>query len=334
MRAVLLTLALLIAALVLVTMVAVVWMTRMPGRSHRGPLPPLTAEETALGERLREHVTVLAGQIGERNMGRYESLQLAEQYVADAFDAVSVTVERHPFTAAGHEVANLIVTLPGKTHPEEMIVVGAHYDTVPGSPGADDNATGVAALIELARALRETPMERTVQLVAFVNEEAPWFGTDAMGSLVHARRTRALTRTVTLMLSLEMLGYFRDEPGTQHYPPPLSRFYPDRGDFIAFVGRLRDGDHVRRCARIFRDLATVPAEGGALPSVLPDIGRSDHWAFWQTGVPALMVTDTANFRNPAYHGPGDTPETIDYDRLARVTAGLAATVEELAGRTR
>jgi Zn-dependent M28 family amino/carboxypeptidase len=229
-------------------------------------------------------------------------------------------------------VANLEVELPGGAQRQEIVVIGGHYDSVPGCPGANDNATGVAAVLEMAHLLTGTPLPRTVRLVAFVNEEAPFFGTDAMGSRVYARRARARGERIVAMLSLETIGYYTDAADSQQYPAPFHLFYPRVGNFIGFVGDLASWRLVRRSIASFRRHTVFPSEGTAAPRWLTDIGRSDHWAFWQEGYPGVMITDTAPFRYTPYHTPGDTPEQIDYANLARVVAGLARVVTELAGR--
>jgi hypothetical protein len=235
------------------------------------------------------------------------------------------------YVVEGRTVRNLAAELPGASRPEEVVLVGAHYDSVDGSPGANDNASGVAALLEIARLLRETPPARTVRFVAFVNEEPPFFQTEAMGSRVHARAARGRGERIVAMLSLETLGYYTGEPGSQTFPTPLLRpFYPDRGDFVAFVGNLASRRLLRQAVAAFRRHAPFPCEGLSAPAWITGVDWSDQWSFWQEGYPALMVTDTALFRYPHYHGPGDLPGRLAYPQLARVTAGLAATVAALA----
>jgi len=170
---------------------------------------------------------------------------------------------------------------------------------------------------------------RTLRFVAFVNEEPPFFQTEQMGSLVCARRSRERDEKVVVMLSLESLGYYSTDDGSQKYPFPMGWFYPSRGDFVAFVGRSADAKWVRLCVKLFRQNAQFPSEGGALPGWLPGIGWSDHWAFWQAGYPALMVTDTAIFRSPHYHAESDNPDKLDYDRFARAVEGLSRVIEKL-----
>ena len=292
-------------------------MTAMPGASFRGPLPPLTEEERALAARLRKHVEVLASR--ERNT----DLDTPARYIAGVFSAHGLSPATQEFPSGGRTVRNIEVSPGGKS----LVVVGAHYDTVPGSPGADDNASAVAALIELAGLLGKEGLP--IRFAAFANEEMPYFLSPEMGSWNSARRSRERGEAVRAMLSLEMLGYYRDEPGTQKYPPPLGLLYPDRGNFIAFVGDLGARALVRKSILLFRKHAQFPSEGVAAPSFIPGITFSDHWSFRTQGFPAIMVTDTAYNRYPHYHLPSDTPEKLDYERLARVTLGLAAVLREL-----
>ena len=212
--------------------------------------------------------------------------------------------------------------------PQATIVVGAHYDTVPGSPGADDNASAVAALIELAGLLGRERLP--IRFVAFANEELPYFMGPDMGSWVSAKRSRDRGEKLCAMLSLEMLGYYSDEPGSQRYPAPLGLFYPDRGNYIAFVGDLGAFRLVRKCFLKFKKNSSFPAQWLSGPASIPGVTHSDHWSFRNLGFPAIMVTDTAYNRNPHYHQASDTPDTLDYPRMAAVTLGLAAMLKELA----
>ena len=295
------------------------FMIAMPGRSHRGELPPLSAEGKALAERLRKHVEELSR--NERN----QDLETAARYIAAAFGPDSSFQE---FESGGRTVRNIELASPQTSY----VVVGAHYDTVPGTPGADDNASGVAALLELARLLARDGLP--IRFVAFANEEPPYFLGRDMGSWSWARRARERGETVRAMLSLEMLGYYSDAPGSQRYPPPLGLFYPGRGDFIAFVADLGARTLVRRSISSFRRYAEFPSEGVAAPSLIPGVSWSDHWSFRDHGFPAIMVTDTAFYRYAHYHLPSDTAEKLDYERLARVTLGLAGVLRDLATQDR
>jgi hypothetical protein len=301
-------------------------------KSYRGPLPPLGQEQIALRDALRWDVTRLGGDIGERNVFNPAKLKAAADFLEGALTAGGYRVARQSFTACGEVCHNLAAEIPGAPRPDEIVVVGAHYDSVAGSPGANDNGSGVAALLALAREWAGRKPARTLRFVAFVNEEPPFFQTEQMGSLVYAKACRQQYERVVAMISLECIGYYSDAAGSQKYPFPVGLFYPRRGDFIGFVGNVKNRKLVRRCVATFRRSAQFPCEGGALPDWLPGIGWSDHWAFWQAGYPALMVTDTAPFRYPHYHSADDTPDKLDYDRLARVVAGLGMVVEDLANR--
>lgn len=225
--------------------------------------------------------------------------------------------------SAGRAVRNIEVNPPAAT-----VVVGAHYDTVPGSPGADDNASAVAALIELAGLIGKEGLP--IRFVAFANEELPYFMGPDMGSWVSAKRSRDRGEKLRAMLSLEMLGYYSDRPGSQRYPPPLGLLYPDRANYIAFVGDLGALALVRRSVAAFRKHSNFPSQWLAGPAFIPGVTHSDHWSFRNLGFPAIMVTDTAYNRNPHYHQASDTPDTLDYARMAQVTLGLAAMLKDLA----
>ncbi|WP_051496767.1 M28 family peptidase [Halomonas sp. BC04] len=309
------------------------WMIlHMPGSSFRGEPPALDEETQALRDRLHGHVLQLAGEIGERHYWRPDALHASADYIEHVFQEAGHEPLRHAVPAGNRTFHNVEVRIPGGRQASEVLVVGAHYDTVRGSPGADDNASGVAVLLELARLLQDVPLDRSLHLVAFANEEMPFFGTDAMGSLRYARQAREEGMDITGMIALEMLGYYTDTPGSQYHPPLLGHFYPARGDFVAFIGNLDSRSLVRKAIGAFRKSAHVPSEGLAAPELIRDIRRSDHWAFWEMGYPAMMVTDTANFRNPHYHGPTDTPDRLDYETMARVTEGLARALEVMARR--
>jgi hypothetical protein len=307
-------------------------MLQMPGASCQGTPTPLVTEGLALRDRLQEHVRILAEEIGERNYWQPEGMQAAADYIDRTLRAAGHEPIRHPVPTREQEFHNIEVRLPSDGLSSQIFVIGAHYDTVRGSPGADDNASGVAVLLELARLLRGAELDQPLHLVAFANEEAPFFGTAAMGSLQYAHTARERGDDIVGMISLEMLGYYSDEPGSQSYPPLLGHFYPDRGNFVAFVGNLRARQLVLQAIAAFREHADVPSEGLAAPDLMRDVLRSDHWAFQQMGYPAIMLTDTANFRNPYYHGPGDTADRLDYETMARLTVSLARAIETMTRR--
>jgi len=302
----------------------------MPGEPYEGELPSLTGEQRALRERLREHVETIAGEYPHRDVQHMDQYRAARDYIRAQLETAGYEPELERFEVRGRECANVVVERAGGAKSEEIVVVGAHYDAVPPSPGADDNASGVAGLLALARHFADGEPDRTLRFVFFANEEAPHFHTDAMGSLRHARQARADGEQIVAMISLEMLGYYTTESGRQQYPPLLGWIYPDRGDFIGFVGNLSSRQAVKRAIGAFRDSAEFPSYGFAGPGFAPGVSLSDHWSFWEVGYPALMVTDTAYNRNPHYHRPTDTPETLDYGRFARVVDGLEDVVGEFA----
>lgn len=279
---------------------------------------------------VQAHIEALAGEIGERNLRYPQALKQAEDYISGVWRRSGYSVERHEVEAGEFRPANLEVAIRGEDPAAGCVVVGAHYDTVAGSPGANDNGSGVAALLEIGRHLRDSRLSRTVRLVAFVNEEPPYFKTRQMGSRVYAEALRERGVDIHAMLSLETIGYYSDAPGSQHYPPLFSLFYPDSGHFIGFVANFRSRGLLRRAVTAFQGASDVPVESVATFGFVPGVDWSDHWSFWRIGVPAVMVTDTAPYRYPYYHSPFDTPDKINYVTLARVIDGLIAVATALA----
>jgi Zn-dependent M28 family amino/carboxypeptidase len=319
-----------VAALAVLTAFAVWFVTATPGPRHRGPLPPLDADGRRIAENLKAHVLAVASE--EHNVGHPKALERSARYIESTLAALGYAVSRQGFETNGVKVRNLEVAIRGDSANAGVVVVGAHYDSVAGAVGANDNGSGVAALLELARLLRSVRLSKGLELrlVFYVNEELPWSRTEKMGSLVHSQNLVREGREVAAMLSLETIGYYSEEPGSQRYPFPLSMFYPSTGDFVAFVGNLRSRGLVRRAVAAFRSHAPFPSEGGSLPDFIDDAARSDHWSYWRHGWPALMVTDTAPFRYPHYHTLQDTPDKLDYESLARVVRGLEGVARDLA----
>jgi Zn-dependent M28 family amino/carboxypeptidase len=275
-------------------------------------------------------VQVLAGEIGVRSDDAYANVVRAAAYIDGVLRSLGYAVVPQEFTAGGRTYRNLEATLAGTTLRHEVVLLGAHYDTAEEARGADDNASGVAGVLELARRLAGAPQARTVRFVFFPNEEPPWFATGAMGSRHYAKEARARNDRIVAMLSIESIGYYDTQQGTQRYPFPLNLAYPDVGDFIGFVSNLKSRGLLHRAIAAFRAHARFPTQGAAAPAWVPGVWWSDHWSFWLEGYPAIMITDTAPYRNPFYHTPADAPDKLDYARMARVVDGLTHVVRELA----
>jgi hypothetical protein len=279
--------------------------------------------------RLEAHVRALAETFSPRDEVHPENLDRAAAYISQQFQEVGGEVEDQPFEMHGTVYRNVIAHFGPRTR--ERIVVGAHYDAAGPFPGADDNASGVAGLIELAGLLAKSPLRTQVELVAFTLEEPPRFASGAMGSAVHAASLKKQGVPVRAMIALEMIGYFTDAPGSQQYPLPVLRlFYPSRGNFIGVVGKLGQGALVRRVKKAMRRTAPLPVESISAPPSLPGVDLSDHRNYWAVGYPAVMITDTAFYRNDNYHTAADRPETLDYRRMAGVVEGVYGAVVELA----
>ncbi len=334
-RRMFLFLAVLIAAVAVVAGGAIYYVAGVPGRSYRGPLPPPTDDERALVPRLTGHIVAIASR--EHNVAHYDALEQAARYIESTLESYGYAVNRQTFDAddyvsASKTVRNVEVVIePRDPSPStETVVVGAHYDSAPGAPGANDNGSGAAAVIELARLLGDMKgtAARRIRLVLFVNEEPPYFRTEEMGSWQYASALARRKEHVVAMYSLETIGYYSDEPGSQRYPFPFSLIFPDRGDFLAFVGTLAARPLVRASIASFRSHTQFPTIGGVAPASIPGIDWSDHWAFTEQGFPAIMLTDTAPFRYPYYHTALDTPDKVDVERLARVVKGIERMVRD------
>jgi Zn-dependent M28 family amino/carboxypeptidase len=329
-----------ITLIVVLTLAAVAvfglrYLTRMPEPStspQARTLAPLSPGETETAARLRSHVKMLAGEIGGRDATHIDNLNRAAAYIEQQLRQSGYSPARQSYQAGDLTFHNIDVQLSGAAEPGSIVLIGAHYDTAGGNPGANDNGSGVAATLELARQFAGHPQSRSLRFVFFTDEEPPYFQTRAMGSLVYSGRSKELGEKILAMLSLETIGYYSEQPGSQRYPDGLGAGLPNRGNFLGFVVNVQSAPLLRRVIGTFRGATTLPAEGVAAPSIIPGVGWSDHWSFWQAGYPALMVTDTAPYRYPWYHSESDTPDKLDYDRLARAITGLSAAIKDLAGR--
>jgi hypothetical protein len=292
-------------------------------------LAALTPAEREIAGQLRSHVTHLAGSIGPRNLQHPGTLERAAAYIEGMFARDGYAPRRQTFAVGGRVVANVEAERSGTTPRPAVTLFGAHYDSAGYSPGANDNASGVAVLLELARLAAQERLGSTARFVAFVNEEPPHFMTDTMGSLVYATAAARRGEPIRAMISLETLGYFSDAPGSQQYPRPFNLLFPDRGNFVAMVSNVSSAALLRHVRNAFQEATSLPVVASPAPERIPGIGWSDHWSFWQHGMRAVMLTDTAPYRYPHYHTQQDTPDKIDYERLARVVTGCFGVLRSL-----
>jgi Zn-dependent M28 family amino/carboxypeptidase len=282
----------------------------------------MNGEKQTLIYRLQTHVERLAEDIGERNVFASEALQRAAVYIEDEWGTMGYDVERLEYDVSGIRCANLVTTRKGSARSSEILLLGAHYDSVIGSPGANDNASGVAALLEIARMFQAVEPMLTVRFVAFVNEEPPFFWTHKQGSMVYAEAARRRGDDIRLMASLETIGCYSDQPGSQSYPPLFRLFYPNRGNFIGIVSDFGSRPAMQRLAEAFRAQSDFPLQTVSTFRFIPGVSWSDHRSFWRHGYPAVMVTDTAFYRYRHYHAPTDTADKLAFPELAQVTLGL------------
>ena len=308
------------------------YMTAVPGASYQGALPPPTDAERATAARLLGHIQAIASK--PHNVDHYDELEKSARYIEDQLKALGYQTVPQIYEVEGRQVRNIeaVIEPAAANVSTGTIVLGAHYDSCDDAPGANDNGSGTAAVIELARLLADlrnkTPAR--IRLVLFVNEEPPYFQEPEMGSLRYARLLAERREPVIGMISLETIGWFRDDPGSQHYPFPLGLLYPDKGNFIAFVAMTSSRNLMQALIGSFRRHTQFPSTGGVGPGFVPGIDWSDHWAFEEFRYPAVMITDTAYFRYPHYHKTTDTPDKVDTDKLARITHGIERVVREMA----
>lgn len=289
-----------------------------------------TDNNAAIQKQLKDHIVHLSSTIGERNLRKLKKLNAAADFVQAELKSYGFKPRRQSYKVRGFECHNIDAELKGSKLPKEIIIIGAHYDSFTGTPGANDNGSGTAAMLVLAKQFAKAKPERTLRFVAWTNEEPPYFqNRGLMGSWVYAEECRKNNDDIKAVLSLETMGYFTDAKDSQKYPAPLSLMYPSTGNFIGFVSNLNSRSLQRRVIKTFREHAKIPSEGASLPDALPGVGWSDHWSFWQEGYAGIMVTDTAPFRYPHYHKSTDTPDKINYPEMAKVIAGLNFVIEDL-----
>lgn len=296
------------------------------GFAKVGKLQPKDEE---LIERLKAHVIKISQEIGDRSIFKYEELTQTADYITKQFKDLGLEVELQEYYIPGKPVRNIIAQKVGTKRPKEVLIVGAHYDTC-FNPGANDNASGLAGLLELARFVASKEYAMTIKFIAFVNEEPPFFKTEKMGSFVYARKAKETDEDIRLAIILETIGYYSDKAFSQRYPILLGPFYPNRANFIAVIGNPSSSGWARQVVKAFKRSSPLPIRSLIATGLIPGVDFSDHWSFWKMGYCALMVTDTAFYRYPHYHQSSDTFEKLDYRCIALVVEGLEGVLSELA----
>ena len=289
-------------------------------------------DTTLIGDtsKLHGHVRQLTVDIGSRSVYEYDKLEATKEYIVSHLKAFGYIPSLQTYTYSGRKYSNVIASVRGAKLPDETVIIGAHYDTVFGTPGADDNASAVATLLEIARALKGFSPDRTLKLIFFVIEEPPVFRSEHMGSYVYAKEAKERNENIKSMISLEMLGYYTNEKEGQSFPFPLmSLIYPSTPNFIAVVGNLSSRNLVRKVKNSLKASSHIPVETLSAFSFVPGVDFSDHRSFWKMGYPAVMITDTAFYRNPNYHTETDTIDTLDFDKMSDLLIGLIQAAKDL-----
>ena len=284
----------------------------------------MTFMQEVVIDNLYQHVEYLSVTIGDRHLWKGDSLSETTDYIESVLQTCGYTVQRHTYSCYGKSVSNLIAEKVGTS--EGVVVIGAHYDTMPGTPGADDNASAVAGLLELARLLKTHRNKKHLIFVAFVNEEAPCYGSHNMGSMVYAGHLRDQKVSVDVMIALEMIGYFSPEP-IQHYPfPGMSLVYPKTADFIGIVGNFQSSKYVSLLKKGIKQYSAIDVQSLTAPEYFGGINLSDNFSFWHHGYRAVTVTDTSFYRNEHYHQETDTIDTLNFEAMSEVVKGLYYTL--------
>ncbi len=281
--------------------------------------------------RLYKHVEHLSVHIGSRSVYEYDKITATKYYIVSCLEDFGFVPELQSYNYDGKEYSNIIVSIKGARFPDEVVIIGAHYDSVYGTPGADDNASAVAVLLEMCRVLKSFSPARTLKLIFFVIEEPPVFRSKYMGSYVYAMEAKAKNENIKSMISLEMLGFFTEKKGGQTFPLPLMNLlYPSTPNFIAIVGDLSSRNLVNKVKNSLNKASSIPVETLSTFSFIPGVDFSDHHSFWEMGYQAVMITDTAFYRNPNYHTARDSIDTLDFDKMPNLLKGLIQTAKDLA----
>ena len=298
------------------------------------PSVSITRPDSTLNENIRQlykHVEHLSVRIGSRSVYEYDKIEETKNYIISRLEDFGYDPTLQNCNYGGQVYSNIIVSINGARNPDETVIIGAHYDTVYGTPGADDNAGAVAILLEMCRILKGFSPERTLKLIFFVIEEPPVFRSEHMGSAVYAREAKAKNENVKAMISLEMLGYYTDKKGGQTFPLPLMNLmFSSTPNFIAVVGNLSSRNLVEKVNHSLKESCGIPVETLSTVSFVPGVDFSDHRSFWKMGYPAVMITDTAFYRNPNYHTETDTIDTLNFDTMSDLLKGMVNVAKNLA----
>lgn len=289
-------------------------------------------DSTHIGDihQLYTHVEHLSVKIGSRSVYEYEKMEDTKRYIVSCLEDFGYVPTFQNYDYGGKVYSNVIVSLHGVKYPDETVIIGAHYDSVYGTPGADDNASAVAVLLEMCRALKSFSPGRTLKLIFFFLEEPPVFRTEHMGSYVYAKEAKARNENIKSMICLEMVGYYTDKKDGQTFPLPLmNMMYSTTPDFIAVVGNLRSRNLVNKVKNSLKNASGIPVETLITVSIVPGVDFSDHRSFWKMGYPAVMITDTAFYRNPNYHAESDTIDTLDFNKISDLLRGLLQVAKDL-----
>ena len=307
-------------------------MVKCEGKWHGEPIKKQkTTDLIEIRKGLKRDIAYMQG-LGPRNSvdgATYENLCRCEAWIRQRWQSQGYPVKTQSFYFEGREYSNLEIEIRGRTSASEIIIVSAQYDTLPNSPGANNNGSGVAVLLALSDLLRNDTPDRTLRLVNFVNEEDPFFDTEMMGSHQYAKRSASLREDIRVMLSLDSLGIYRDEPGSQKLPIPFSLFYPSRGNFLAFIGDIGSRQSIVEATRGFKKGSSFPIEAGVVPKWVKGAGWSDHLSFWKFGYPGIMVTDTGGFRSSSHTTREDTLEKLNFEAMSRIVLGMYGSIQEL-----
>lgn len=303
------------------------YMMKCKGHWHGEPLEKQMKSELSEIKKGMELDIEYLQKLGPRNSENdtnYKQLRHCEEWIKQKWEAQGYVVKKHTYSVKGKDYSNLEIELQGRIAPSEIIIISAQYDTLSDSPGANNNGSGMAILFQLSQLLKKQTPDKTLRLLNFINEEDPFFGTEMMGSYQYAKRSHQLREDIKVMLSMDALGIYKEEPDSQKLPFPFSMFYPNRGNFLAFIGNLRSRKYVIEATRGFKEGSSFPIQAGVGPEWAKGAAWSDHSSFWKFGYPGIMVTDTGEFRSPYHTTKEDTMEKLNFEAMAHIVIGMYA----------